>query len=118
LILFLGGEIVSVRGRELKLKGGIIGYLERSPKDRFALELLFDRGLIRIERYGYEGECVIWNGRKARVLFRFAPAVKGIDSAMKHAIGNLGDHLSRRAALGSDGRSAVKVLKVIEALQR
>ena len=124
LVFFLAGEIKAVRakrggrGGELFLKGGVSGFLEQSPRDRFVLELLFDHGLVRIARYGYEGECLVWRGKGIRVLQRFSAPTQGIDSAMKHAVANLGEHLARGAALFSDGRGALRVLSVCDALRR
>ncbi len=124
LVFFLAGEIKAVRAKrggragELVLRGGVSGFLEQSPRDRFALALLFDRGLVRITRYGYAGECLVWRGKSVRVLHRFSNPGKGIDSAMGLAVANLGDHLSRRAHLLSDGGGALKVLEVCEALRR
>ena len=117
LIRYLAGEITSVCGEQLTLKNGAAGFLEHSDRDRFVLELLFEHGLVRIIRYGYAGECLVWRGKKAKVLFQFRPPGRGIDSAMKHAVGNVGDHLSRSARILSDGRNALGVLAVCEALR-
>ena len=124
LIDFLAGRIAAVRGSrsgktgELILRGGISGYLERSVRDQFTLELLFDRGLVRITRYGYAGQCLVWSGKSARVLQRFSNPGKGIDSAMKHAIANLGNHLSRREPLASNARNALRTLAVCRVLEK
>lgn len=128
LVNFLAGTIVSVRGMtggktgELTLQSGVTGYLEHSRQNQFELQLLFDRGLIQICEYGYKGECQAWRrvGQKAaaKVLFRFSNSSRGIDSAMKHAVGNIGDHLLRGSPLSSGGKGAVKVLAVCSALSR
>lgn len=116
LVQYLAGEIAAVRGEELILKGGVRGYLQCVKQDRFTLQLLFDRGLVSITRYGYVGECTAWQGGKARVVFRFAPPGRGIDSAMKFAVGNLADHLCRRQALVSSASNALRTLAVCEAI--
>jgi predicted dehydrogenase len=117
LILYLAGEIQVVRGEEVILKGGARGYVQRVKQDRFSLQLLFDRGLVRIARYGYQGECVAWRGKRVQRLFRFSHPSRGIDSAMKHAVGNLADHLSRRIPLASTGDDAVRTLKICGSLR-
>jgi len=118
LIQWLAGPIARAREGRIELGNGVTGWLERAPRDAFALAMLFDRGFIRIARYGYEGECLVWHGKRAKVLFRFLAPARGIDSAMKHAAANLLGHLQRRQALASTGRGAISVLKVCEAVAR
>ena len=118
LISWLAGPIRLVRGEEVVLKSGVTGYVEHGSRDAFVLELLFERGLVRLSRYGYSGECVLWSGSKPKTLYRFKAPSGGIDFAMKHAVANIGDHLTRRASLASAADGAVRTLRVIEAFRK
>jgi predicted dehydrogenase len=128
LIIMLVGRVIGVQARrsgregELFLEAGAVATLERGKVDDFVLELLFDRGFIKIAQYGYAGTCRSWKQRNRRppkilTILEINPNRPGIDTAMRHAVKNIGDAVLRGEPLGCDGQCATATWEVMEALR-